>query len=81
MVDRGTYYKKEKTERIEKTLPANKKQWIVTGVPQKHILRGKIKISNNNKKGKTKILERILQPDTMHKSMERSVQVGTKQNK
>jgi len=50
-------------------------------VPQKHIPCEENKISSNDKKGKIKIVERILQLDTMHKSMERSLQASIKQNK
>jgi len=35
-------------------------------------------ISSNNKKGKIKIMERILQLDATHKPMDRSLQAGTK---
>jgi len=44
-------------------------------------MRKKSKLSSNNKKGKNKIVERIVQLDTKHKSMECNLQAGNKQNK
>jgi UDP-N-acetylglucosamine 2-epimerase len=39
------------------------------------------KQSSNNKKGTNKIVERIVQLDTKHKSMKCNLQAGNKQNK
>ena len=65
MVDKGAYNKKEKTERPKKTLSKNTHH-RGKGDPQKDIPRGKIQVPSSNKKGKTKLMEGILQLNTRH---------------
>jgi len=76
MVDTGTYNKEEKTECPKKTIKEHVPQ--NRGRPVKRYTTRKKPGIRHNKKGKTKIVEGILQLNTKHQSMGHSLQVSDK---